>query len=405
MKAQTLIAGGAVVAVALAGCSSSSSKSSASSTASSSSTTAASALNLKAPVKIVLLAEKKGESAAAQAEFDNGASMAVADLNAAGGVGGQQVQYQQIRTPLVPAQAEQALNQGLDANPTALIAFPSSGQAVPLGKKVDAAGVPTIYLATDPALFTDGASGSPWAFVIRPRNDIVSQGEARFAVDKFGVKKAGLLCVNSPFGTTGCAAIKKALDAKGVQVLTQQTNEATASDLTTQVRAMQGVDAVFDQNFPNPLGVAAGQLIDNGIDAKHVDGASAEIAVRSGAIKNPKALANLYGVVDCAPGASSDSSTQKFVADYTQKFGSAPNYAAAESYDAVMLFVSAVKAAGSTDHKAVADAMRTQQVKGICADYKADKHQGLHHKSVIVSFTPDAKSVVAGQIDAPDPAA
>jgi branched-chain amino acid transport system substrate-binding protein len=403
MGFRTVMVAGVVGAVAVAGCSSGSSSSSA--TGSGGPTTTAANLTLKAPVKIVLLAEKGGESAAAQPEFDNGAALAVADLNAAGGVGGQPVQYQQIKTPLVPAEAQVALNQGLDANPTGMIAFPSSGQAVALGKKVDAGGVPTIYLATDPALFTDGPSGSPWAFVIRPRNDGISAGEAAYAIDKLGVKKAGLICVNSPFGTTGCAAIKKVLDSKGVTIVSKQTNASTASDMTSQVRAMQGADVVFDQNFPNPLGVVANQLIDNGITAKHMDGASAGIAVRIKAIKNPQALANLYGVVDCEPTTATAPASQKFVTEYTQKYGNAPNYAAAEAYDAVMLFANGVRAAKSTDHAAVADAMRTQSYNGVCENYRPDRHQGLHHKSVIETFGPDGKANVVSKFDIPDPTA
>lgn len=366
-------------------------------------TTAASgggaSFTLEEPMSVLLLAEKKGESPAAIPEYYEAATLAIEDLNAAGGVGGKDVAFEQIPAPLDPAKANAALLQAVDKDPTVIVGFPASAQVVAIGPTVERSGIPTFFISTAGA-----NKNQKWGFSIRPRNASAAADVATYAVKELGAKKIGLICVNNPFGTQGCAGAKDAATKAGAQIVAERTNEATATDMTEQVLAMKsaGADAVLDFNFPNPLGVAANQMVDNGLDTPHLDGASSEIAVLSGAVKG-KAAEKLYGVDDCWPKADTRKIAQDFVAKYQQKFGHLPNYAAAEVYDAIMLSAKAVEEAKSTDHDKVQQAIKGMEYEGICDPaYKSDSEQVLNHVSVIVNF-PGGEPTIVKKLEVPDP--
>lgn len=365
-------------------------------------TAKSSGFTLSEPMKVILLAEKKGESPAAIAEFFEAAQLAVDDLNAKGGVGGKDVAFEQIPAPLDPAKANQALLQAIDKKPTVMVGIPASAQLVAVAPTVERSGIPMFYLSTAGAAQIQ----SKWGFYIRPRNSEAAAKITEYAIKELGTKKLGLICVNNPFGTGGCAGAKDAASKNGAQVVAERTNEATASDMTEQVLAMKsaGADAVLDFNFPNPLGVAANQMVDNGLDIPHLDGASAEISVLSGAVKG-KAAEKLYGVDDCWPKGDSRTQAQDFVTNYQKKYNHLPNYAAAETYDAIMLSAKAVTEAKSTDPAKVQEAIKGMTYEGICDPaYKADSQQVMHHRSVIVNFPNDEPKVVK-EFEVPDPKA
>ena len=56
---------------------------------------------------------------------------------------------------------------------------------------------------------------------------------------------------------------------------------------------------------------------------------------------------------------SEDPLVRKFVSDYTARFGLAPDAGAATAYDAARLVFDAIKRAGTTDSRAIRDALAT----------------------------------------------
>ena len=119
----------------------------------------------------------------------------------------------------------------------------------------------------------------------------------------------------------GCNAAKKVIaQNKGVSVFAERTNSIAATDLTEQARAMNGADAILDYNFPNPLAVMSKQLVDNGVNVPHIDGASAGIIANAGAVTG-EAATNLKGVDDCVPTVDKRPKVKKWVAAYTAKYG------------------------------------------------------------------------------------
>jgi branched-chain amino acid transport system substrate-binding protein len=347
------------------------------------------------PMKFVGLAEVRGESAAAIDDFDQGWQLAVDEINAAGGVCGQDIEYERIATsPTDVNQAKNAFLQALDSEPDFVSGPISSGPVLAIAPDVAAAGIPVLYMSTSIQALTGNEAGSEWGFTQRPRNDGIAQGVAQFAVEEQGFDNIGLLCVDQTYGSTGCDAAAEKIEQLGAQVVGRETNAATAQDLTSQVLALRsaGAEAVLSFNFPSPTALFAKQMADNGFDVPLFGFTSASFAVGSGLTGD--AVSNLWGTDDCAP--SVDPEAEAFRDAYEAKHGPLPGtgYTVAEAYDAVMIAVQAVEAAGSLDPQAVADAMRNETFDGVCAVYDADETQAMHHSSVIISFESDGTAKV-----------
>jgi branched-chain amino acid transport system substrate-binding protein len=359
------------------------------STASSGATaTTASSLKLTTPVKILGLWEIKGESTNAIANFEDAAQFAIAEINAAGGIGGLPIDYQRIKMPLDAAGFDQATLQAIDAKPDVMIGYASSNQIIAEAPKIKDAKIPVLTQTAATQIFKnctgDGCVGNDYVFVGRPDNNLQAQVTAQYAVDTFSPKTAALQCVNTAFGTTSCDAYKSVLDKAGVKIVATEKNEIADTDFSAQVLAIKQAnpDIVLDGQFPNPLVPFSNQLIENGVKVPHLDGSSSGLAIGSGNV-SAEAANMLYGVDDCAPALEKPDFSAKFKA----KYGYDANYQVAETYDFFYIVKDAIERAGSADPTAIQKALATTDWKGICGNFKNDAaSNGMNHQTVVLSF-------------------
>jgi branched-chain amino acid transport system substrate-binding protein len=345
-------------------------------------------LELDDPVKVVLLAETTGESEVAVPFLADGAQMAIDELNAAGGVGGQEVEYERVSAPLDGAQAETALLTAVEEEPTAMLGLPSSGQVLAVAQRVGDAQIPMLYGATaEQALVgADDSIANDHGFLMRPPQREISSVMVRFVAESLGVENIGLICVNNPFGDAGCGVAEEEAEEVGANIVASETVEQDATDFSGTVVELRdaGAEAVVSYVFPNAVGAVHNALADNDLDVPHISGSSSLIAF-TGAITSGN-FDNLYGVDDCAPGAEDDAVANEWAAAFEEEFGYPANYLAAEAYDGVKLIAAAVEAAGSGEPGAVRDAIAETDYEGVCDSFRGEPSQGLNHKLVAVSF-------------------
>ena len=213
---------------------------------------------------------------------------------------------------------------------------------------------------------------------------------ANYVTKTLKAKKIGLVCVQNAFGTDSCNAVRKPITAAGASIVAERTNSTTATDLTDVAVAMKDADAVIDFNFPNPLGVLANQLVENGVDKPHLATASAGVEASAKAVTG-KALSNLRGVDECAPQTDKAPAAKKFLAAYRSAYGADPIYSAAEAYDMVHLVAAAAQKAGSTDPAKLREAVNGLTYKGVCGTYHPDAGNVLLHSAALMRW--DANGV------------
>jgi branched-chain amino acid transport system substrate-binding protein len=341
---------------------------------------APSAAGATKPVKIILLAETQGESSAAVPYYANGAELAAKELGA-------KVQYSRIPAPLVPAQTQTALLQALDQHPDAIIGLPAASQVIPLSSTIQQSGVPFFALTSASQIIKNGPNGAPNLYSIRPLADDAAIAVANYVTKDLKKKKIGLVCVQNAFGTDSCNDVRAPLKSAGASIVAERTNSTTATDLTDVAVAMKSADAILDFNFPNPLGVLANQLVQNGVNVPHLATASAGVEANAGVVKGD-ALKNLRGVDECAPQTDKSPAAKKFLAAYRAAYGSAPLYSAAETYDTMHVIVDAVQKAKSTDSAKLRQAVDSMSYKGVCGTYHPDAGNVLLHTAGLMRWDP-----------------
>jgi branched-chain amino acid transport system substrate-binding protein len=356
-------------------------------------------------VKLGLLWQVKGEGAYGQDDYQNGALLAIDQINAAGGVNGKKITW--FREPADPTDNQQTLSSFLSAvgqNPTAMIGIVAPTQIQAISSKITAAGIPVLATTTSDTFDAYGAaSGSKNLWFVGASNPALAEFGTNYLVKDLKLNKIGLMGTNESYGTEGVTFATSALSAAGLKPFASTPYSPSATDLTQQVLAQKGADAVVDWGYPNTVGVQLNQFVQNGITIPTMASDGVDTTVASGLAKG-QALANLYASQPCDLTSPNYSKTlASFVSAFKAKYGYVPSQNAAWTYDGVNIAVAAVKKAGSTSPSAVNDAMAKVSVPGACSTtYQADPAHFMGHSEEISKFSSDGTTTVVKQATIPN---
>lgn len=381
-----------LASVALAACSSN--------TASS----AAGAGSSGSAVKLGLLWQVKGEGAYGQNDYQNGALLAIDEINAAGGVNGRKITW--FREPLDPTDNQQTLSTFLSAvgqNPTAMIGLVAPTQIQAISSKITSSSIPVLATTTSDTFDAYGAaSGSKYLWFIGAYNPALADFGTNYLIKDLHLTKIGLMGTNESYGTEGMASAKSTLSVAGLTPFASTPYSPAATDLTQEVLAQKGADGVIDWGYPNTVGVQLNQFVQNGITIPTMTSDGVDTTVSSGLAKG-QALANLYASQPCdlaSPGYSRTLSN--FVTAFKNKYGYVPSQNAAWAFDGVNVAVAAIRKANSTNPANVNNALAQVSVPGACSStYKADPAHFMGHSEEISKFSSDGSTTVVKQATIP----
>lgn len=349
------------------------------------------------PVKIVLLMEQAGESEVAVPDYVNGAEMAIAEINEAGGINGQPIEVKRIPTSVInPTEANASLTKGLDENPTVMIGLISPTVLAGAAPNIETGQVPVLSPTIggdDLRLGNDGGSEFTW---LMDYEGAVADAAISYMSDDLKLEKIGLMGDNVDYGTEAIDFAKQTMETKDIEPVTVQQFEPTATDLTKEVQAVKdsGADGVLNVAYPNPLAVQLNQFQQNGLNIPTVSFGSSPFVVNF-QMAQGDALKDFYGVEACNFGASEDQAAKTFSEEYQKRYPDLgpPSYFAGYTYDLVYIAKAAIEKAGSNDPVAVNDALKDITVTDniVCGKkYEADGSHFLRRDGVIVSYSPDS---------------
>jgi branched-chain amino acid transport system substrate-binding protein len=384
-----LVAVGVLVGAVLVGCGSSKAKTSATGATSaaggSASTAAAASCQLSRSPKIVAMEEVKGESTVAIDDYWDAQKMAVDEINAKGGVCGQQINLQRVSASATDAAAATAALLRAEAmNPDILVGFPSSAIVNALTKELDHAGIPAMTQSADILTIRYFPGSSQWVFPTRrPSAGEIDVYMLQYAKDNLHATKIGLITPDVAYGPIATKVVEQQAKTLGLQVYAERTASLTATDLTEQVLAMKGADAVINVAYPNQVGLALNQMQQNAIDIPTLSSTSGATAISQGVAK-PNAISKVTIFEDC--NASGDSPT--WANQLAQTLGHLPDANGGAAYDDIYYAAKAIQTANSLDHAAVQKALETINYKGVCeSDMHFDPTGILGHSMVAADFS------------------
>jgi branched-chain amino acid transport system substrate-binding protein len=309
-----------------------------------------------AEILIGLATPLTGPNAWVGEQTERGVSLAVADLNAAGGVLGQQVEVVTADDYCDGEQAVAAANKLVAVGVVFATGNPCSGAAIPASEVHAAAGVLMISnAATNPLLTERGLDN---VFRVVGRDDQQGTIAGNYLADRWGDKSIAIAHDGKAYGRGLAEEIKRQLNARGVQeaLFTEITpGNADYGDLVAELSAT-GADVVYYGGYAPEAGLIIRQARNAGDDVQLVvgDGVATEdfwlVAGPAGAgtlmTTWPDARENREAVAVVA----------KFRAGNFEPLGGTLN-----GYATIQVWAQAVEQAGTFELEPVAQTLRSKQ--------------------------------------------
>jgi branched-chain amino acid transport system substrate-binding protein len=304
-------------------------------------------------IKIGHVAPVSGPSAHLGKDNENGAKMAVEELNAKGiKIGGKPVKFVLVLEDdgADPKQGTAVAQKLVDAKVNGVIGHLNSGTTIPASKIYFDAGIPEISPATTQTKYTQQGFNS--AFRVVANDAKLGSALGSYAVGKMGIKKIAVIDDRTAYGQ-GVAeefikGAKKALP--GVQIVGKEFTTDKATDFNAILTTIKGKnpDLVFFGGMDSVGGPLLRQMKALGIQAKYMggDGLCTESLPKlagEGAVK----------VVTCAEAGGVPPELQKnlddFYARYKKKYNMDVQLYAPYVYDSVMTMAAAMQQANSAE--------------------------------------------------------
>lgn len=335
-------------------------------------------------VKIGHVGPTSGGIAHLGKDNENGARMAIDELNAKGvTIGGKKAKFELLTEDDAgdPKQGTAAAQKLVDSKVNGVIGHLNSGTSIPASKIYSDAGIPQISpSATNPKFTRNG-----YKTTFRVVADDVHLGGTlgRYAVKELKGKSIAVVDDRTAYGQGVAEEFSKAVKASGGTIADSQFTTDKATDFTAILTAIKAKkpDIVFFGGMDAVAGPMLRQMKSLGINAKLMGGdgiCSGELPkLAAGAMGDGQVVCAEAGGVEGAQKAGMD----KFKADFKKKFNADVQIYAPYVYDATMVMVDAMVKAGSAEPaKYLPVLAKTSGYKGVTGtiafDEKGDVKNG-----------------------------
>ncbi len=327
-------------------------------------------------VKIGHVAPISGAIAHLGKDNENGARMAIDELNAKGvTIGGKKVKFELLAEDDAadPKQGTAAAQKLVDAKVNGVIGHLNSGTTIPASKIYHDAGIPQISPSATNPKYT--LQGFKTAFRVVANDGQLGGTLGRYAVQTSKAKNIAVIDDRTAYGQ-GVAEefIKGAKKSGAVNIVAQEYTTDKATDFNAILTKIKGKnpDVVFFGGMDAVAGPMLRQMKQLGINAKFMGGDG--ICTESLATLSGDGMGD--GQVVCAEAGGVEEAQKKgmedFKAAYAKKFTTPIQIYAPYVYDAVMTMVDAMVKAGSAEPAKYLPVLAKIQHKGVTGNIAFD---------------------------------
>ncbi len=321
-------------------------------------------------VKIGHVGPMSGPSAHLGKDNENGAKMAIEELNAKGTkIGGKKVKFELLAEDDGgdPRQGTAVAQKLVDAKVNGVIGHLNSGTTIPASKIYFEAGIPQISPSATATKYTQ--QGFKTAYRVVANDGQLGGTLGRYAVQVRKAKRIAVIDDRTAYGQGVAEEFVKGAKGKsaGVKIVSNQFTTDKSTDFNAILTAIKATnpDLVFFGGMDSVAGPMLRQMKQLGVNATLMGGDG--ICTESLAKLAGDAMAD--GQVVCAEAGGVEPSQQKgmddFRADYKKKFGTDVEIYAPYVYDAVMTMVEAMQKAGSADPAKYGPMLKKIHHKGV----------------------------------------
>ena len=306
-----------------------------------------------ADVTIATAGPMTGQYAVFGEQMKHGAEMAVKDINAKGGVNGEQLVLEVGDDACDPKQAVAVANNFVNQGVKFVAGHFCSGSSIPASAVYNEEGILQISPAsTNPKLTEQGFDN---VFRTCGRDDVQGIYAANFVVDNKTGSKVAILHDKTAYGKGLADEFKKQLNARGVEEVMYEAITAGDKDFTALITKMKeaGVDLIYLGGYHTEAGLITRQSREQGFEAKMMSG-DALVDKQYWEITGPTGEGTM---MTFAPDPRKLPAAADVVAEFKAS-GYDPEGYTLYTYAAVQSFADAAAKAGSTDPEAVAKALK-----------------------------------------------
>lgn len=324
----------------------------------------------------------------------NGAKLAAKLINETGGVGGRRLQLIRVNTrtdlKTVFGETEKLLARGIDAG----LGYGDTDyvlEAAPLFQRKE---IPFVTSgATDPQL---PAKIGSCLFMTAYGDDDQAFAIAEYAYKKLKVRKA-VIWTDASMAFTRILAgfFRERFEKLGGKVVEEDYFKHGDTDFSPQIKRLKALspqpDAIFVSAVPDEAVLTVDQLRKAGIVLPILsgDGFDADLPAK---LQSPDVCNRIYFATHSYRGVQTRR-VQSFIEEYKREYGKEPENAfAALGYDAVSLIADAARRAGSTDPKALTEALAaTKSFQGVTGEISYTRAGGVPLKPISIVGIEDAR--------------
>jgi branched-chain amino acid transport system substrate-binding protein len=295
-----------------------------------------------------------GTDAAFGAQLKNGVEQAVADINAAGGINGQQIELTVGDDAADPRQGVSVANNFLGEGVHFVVGHFNSGVSMPASEVYVDNGILMITPSSTNPMITERKLWN--VFRTCGRDDQQGGVAGKYIADNLKDKKVAIVHDKTTYGKGLADETKKAMNNGGVTEILYEGVGAGEKDFTALVSKLKnaGVEVLYWGGVHTAGGLVLRQMRDQGLNAVFMSGdgiASDEFA----AIAGPGAEGTL---MTFGPDPQKRPEAKEIIERFEAR-NYKPEAYTLYSYAAVQILKQAIEATKSTDPKTVAAYMRT----------------------------------------------
>ncbi len=343
-------------------------------------------------IKIGGIAPLSGAVAVYGVECTNGVNLAVEEINAAGGINGKKIVYIAEDDEGDPAKSVNAYKKLTTQNGIRMIIGSlTSGCTIALTASAQAQGVIQIAPAATAEAVTDAGNYIFRTCFIDPFQGSIG---GKFAAVNLNKKNAAILYdIGNDYSVGLKENFVKEFEKNGGKIVALESYSTGDKDFNAQLTKIKAAnpDVVYLPDYYGTVALIAKQLRNQGIDTPII-GADGWDGLTENA--GDEVLNGFYSNHYAAD--SSDPAVQAFVKNFKAKYNKEPNAFAALGYDSMYLLKDAILKAGTTDVKAVREALEKIDADYVTGHIKFDAKHNPVKSAVMIELVKNA----AGKLEA-----
>jgi branched-chain amino acid transport system substrate-binding protein len=333
----------------------------------------------QADITIATAGPMTGQYAAFGEQMQKGAEQAVKDINAAGGVLGEQLVLEVGDDACDPKQAVAVANQMVNAGVVFMAGHFCSGSSIPASQVYNEEGILQISPAsTNPQLTEQGFDN---VFRACGRDDQQGIVAADYVVDNNLATKIAIVHDKTAYGKGLADEFKKQLNSRGVEEAMYEAITAGDKDFTALITKMKnaGVDLIYLGGYHTEAGLITRQAHEQGLEATLMSG-DALVTDEYWAITGDTGEGT---IMTFSPDPRKNEVAASVVAEFEAQNYDPEGYTL-YTYAAIQAWAQAAEQAGSTDLDAVVEALHSNEFDTVLGTISFDDKGDVQGTNYVV---------------------